>query len=145
MSATKLGMKKAHREHSIRNAVCSLILYEQIETTEAKSKVIKPFVDKILSAAKANNLHARRQVIAKLFDKNATDKIFSELIARYESRNSGFVRSFRLGRRLGDNTQVIRLELVDKKVFVEKDAAPKSQDVKTEVKKDENVSAKKKA
>ncbi len=129
MSARKLGMKKAHREHTIRNAACSLLLYEKIDTTEAKSKVIKPFVDKILTIAKGNDLHAKRQVLAQLFDKNATEKIFSELNSRYESRASGFVKSYRLGRRIGDNAEIIRLELVDKKVFVEKEE-PKTAEAK---------------
>lgn len=127
MSA-KLGMKKAHREHVIRNAACSLILFEQIEITEPKSKVVKSFADKVLSSAKAGDLPARRKVLSLLFDKKATDKIFSELNARYETRASGFVRSFRIGKRIGDNAQMIRLELVDKKVFADIKKAEKAYD-----------------
>lgn len=132
----QMGMKKAHREHVIRNMATSLLLYESIVTTETKAKELKSYVEKIISKAKKNDLHARRQIGSVLFDQNATKKLFSELILRYGSRNSGFTRTYRLGTRVGDNATKIRVDLIDKKVFAEKAEA------KSEKKKD--VTAEKK-
>ncbi|MFA7243727.1 MAG: 50S ribosomal protein L17 [Patescibacteria group bacterium] len=114
----QLGMKKAHREHVIRNAAASLLLYEQIDTTAPRAKEVKAFVEKIIVKAKLDDLHAKRQIYSILFDKNAADKVLTDLKQRYSERKSGFIKSYRLHKRLGDNAQVVRLMLVDKKVFV---------------------------
>lgn len=143
----QLGMKKAHREHVIRNMATSLLLFESITTTESKAKELKSYIDRIISKAKKNDLHSRRQVEAILFDKNATKKLFSELIVRYEGRNSGFTKSYRVGSRIGDNASKMRLDLVDMKKFVKTEDTPKSEkkdakvasEVKTEKKVKESV------
>lgn len=114
----QMGMKKAHREHVVRNMATSLLMYESIETTETKAKEIKSYVERIISKAMKNDLHARRQVQAVLFDKNATRKLFSELILRYKGKTSGFIKSYHVGTRIGDNASKMRLELVDMKKFV---------------------------
>lgn len=113
---------KAHREHMLRNLATSLILFEQVETTEAKAKEIKAIVDKILAGAKTTDFNTVRSLNKYLFDDNAVKKIIEELIPRYEKRTSGFIKSYHLKNRLGDNAPMMRLELVDKKVFVSKDA-----------------------
>ena len=113
----------------IRNLATSLVLFEAIETTEAKAKEVKSFLDKIIARNKENNFQTIRNLNAIFFDRNATKKIIEELIPRYETRKSGFIRSYRLKNRLGDNAKVMRLELVDSKVFVEtekKEATKKS-------------------
>lgn len=135
---TKFGRKKSNREHMLRNLAASLILFESIETTEAKAKETKRFVDRILARNKTTGLTEKRNLIKIFFDKNATDKVFNELIPRYEARKSGFVRSFHLKNRLGDNAPMMRLELVDKKVFVEKTTKAETKE-KTDSKKDANV------
>jgi large subunit ribosomal protein L17 len=111
---------KAHRNHMLRNLVTSLILFEQIDTTEAKAKEIKSMLDKILASAKTNDFNTIRSLNKTFFDKNAVKKIVEELIPRYEKRNSGFIKSYHLKNRLGDNATMMRLELIDKKKFVTK-------------------------
>jgi len=116
----KLSRKKSNREHMIRNLAASLVLFESIETTAPKAKEVKRYVDKVLARNKEQSLIEKRNLVKIFFDKNASDKVFNELIPRYESRKSGFIRSFHLKNRLGDNAEMMRLELVDKKVFVDK-------------------------
>jgi len=127
----KLGRKKSNKEHLIRNLATSLVLYEAIDTTEAKAKMVKSHLEKIIASNKNNTLSEKRAIFSKFFDKKASQKMINELFPRYESRNSGFIRSYRLGNRLGDNANMMRLELVDKKVFVEK-PAEKSIESKTD-------------
>ncbi|MEI8143667.1 MAG: 50S ribosomal protein L17 [Candidatus Berkelbacteria bacterium] len=114
----KLGRKADDRNHLMRNLATSLLLYEVIETTEAKAKSLKGYVERILARTKNVDFNTSRYLNSILFDRNATKKVVDELSKRYESRNSGFVRSFRLNPRKGDNAPMMRLELVDKKVFV---------------------------
>ena len=117
----KLGRKKSNKEHLLRNLATSLVLYETIDTTEAKAKETKSYLERIIARNKTNNLAAKREIFSKLFDKKAAQKLINELYPRYQTRNSGFIRSFRMGNRLGDNAPMMRLELVDKKVFVTTD------------------------
>lgn len=139
----QLGMKKAHREHVIRNIVTSLLLYEKVDTTAIKAKEAKSFLEKILAKAKDSDLHTRRQISSVFFDKNASNKLFDELIVRYEGRKSGFIRSYKLQNRIGDNAPMIRLELVDKKVFVAPKKAEENSAANTKVEKSEKKVAKK--
>lgn len=111
---------KDHRELMLRNLATSLILFEQIDTTEAKAKETKSYVDKILSGVKTDDFNAIRKLNKVFLDKNAVKKIVKELVPRYASKNSGFIKSYHLKNRLGDNSPMMRLELVDKKQFIEK-------------------------
>jgi large subunit ribosomal protein L17 len=119
---------KAHREHMLRNLATSLVLFEQIETTEAKAKEVKAHVDKILAGAKSNDFNTIRSLSKVFFDKNAVKKIVDELIPRYSTRNSGFIKSYHLKNRLGDNAPMMRLELIDKKTFVSESKEVKKSD-----------------
>lgn len=127
----KLGRKKSNKEHLIRNLATSLVLYEAIETTEAKAKEAKSYLERVIARNKSNTLAEKRTIFSKFFDKKASQKVINELFPRYESRNSGFIRSFHLANRQGDNARMMRLELVDMKVFVteekvDKKATPKA-------------------
>ncbi len=117
----KLGRKIGHRKSLMRNLAASLVLYEKIETTEAKAKDVKSYVEHLISISKAGDLAAYRKLLAYFYDKNAAKKVFEELSKRYAERPSGFIRLYHIDNRLGDNSKMIRLELVDRKVF----AAPK--------------------
>jgi large subunit ribosomal protein L17 len=123
------------KNHIIRNLATSLVLYEQIDTTETKAKVVKSFLDKILASAKKGGLTTIRELNGIFFDRNATKKIMAELTPRYEGRNSGFIKSYHLKNRLGDNAKMMRLELVDRKVFVD----PAKEETKKVVKEDKKV------
>jgi len=121
----KFGRDKSERSHLLRNLATSLILYEEIETTYAKGKELIPFVDRLIATGKAGDLTATRYLMENLFDKNAVRKIVKEFGARYKARTSGFVKSYRLKNRVGDNASMIKLVLIDKKTFVEPETVTK--------------------
>lgn len=133
---------KDHREHMMRNLATSLVLYEKVDTTEMKAKELKSYIDHILASAKKADLNAIRALNKVFFDRNATKKVIEVLVPRYQTRQSGFTRSFKLKNRLGDNSAMMRVELVDKKNFVEEKETKKenSKTVKSEdkSKKDDN-------
>ena len=115
----KLGRKKSYRESMMRNLATSLLLYEKIDTTDAKAKDLKKVIEKIIIKAKKGNISNKRYIYSQLFDKNASKKLLEEIVPRYKERNSGFVTLVRLGRRIGDNSAITRVELIDKKVFID--------------------------
>ena len=131
----KLGRKKAHRESTLRNLATSLLLYEKIDTTEAKAKELKRQIELIIARAKRENPGLKRSIYSHLYDNNASKKLYTELIPRYKERSSGFVSMSRLQNRLGDNSSMIRVELVDKKVFVEKKSESDKNEITTSIKK----------
>jgi len=137
MSAGKLGRKIGHRKSLIRNLAASLVLYEKVDTTLAKAKAVKPVVEKMITVSKGQDLKSYRQLLSFFYDKNASKKLRDELAIRYKERTSGFVRLYHLDNRLGDNSQMARLELVDRKVFapVKKAASEKKESEKVEVEK----------
>lgn len=106
-----LSRKKDYRNNVVRNLATSLVLYEKIKTTKAKAKAIKPVVEHLISLAKKNDLTAKRRLNAYLFDENATKKMFEVLLPRYKNINSGFIKSYNLGPRQGDNAEMVLLEL----------------------------------
>lgn len=132
----EFSRKKAHRDHLLRNLATSLVLYERIDTTLAKAKEVKGVVDKLIARALKNDLNAIKMLNGVFFDRNATKKMIEELVPRYKNRKSGFIRSYHLKNRPGDNSEMIRLELVDHKVFVEKMPQLPKPDEKTKKEKD---------
>ena len=106
-----LSRKTASRKSLLRNLATSLVLYERIETTEAKAKEVKSEVEHLLYVAKKNDLAARRRMLGYFFDKNATKKVLEVLLPRYDKIQSGFIKSYRKGRRLGDGAMIMILEL----------------------------------
>ena len=115
----KLARKKSFRENMMRNLATSLLLFEKVDTTNAKAKDLKKVIEKIITKAKKGNINNTRYVYSQLFDKNASKKLLEEIVPRYEKRKSGFVTLSRLGRRIGDNSNITRIELIEKKVFVD--------------------------
>lgn len=106
-----LSRKTASRKSLLRNLATSLVLYERIETTEAKAKEVKSEVEHLLYVAKKNDLATRRRMLGYFFDKNATKKVLEDLMPRYDKLSSGFIKSYRKGRRLGDGAMIMILEL----------------------------------
>ena len=107
-----LSRKDNHRQSLLRNLATSLILYEEVRTTKAKAKEIKPIVEHLIQVAKKDDLGSRRRALGFLFDEKATKKIFEVLVPRYKKIQSGFVKIYKIGSRLGDNAQmaIIKLE-----------------------------------
>ena len=98
-----------------RNMAASLIEHERIVTTLPKAKVVKPFVEKLVTMAKEESVHHRRLVFAKLRDKNATRKLFETLGPRFQKRPGGYCRILKLSKpRLGDNGERAILEFVER-------------------------------
>lgn len=95
-----------------RNLVTDLLRYEKINTTEAKAKEIRGFAEKMITLAKRGDLHARRQALAFITDKNVVDKLFDQLATRYTERQGGYTRIAKLGPRQGDGAEMAQIELV---------------------------------
>lgn len=107
-----LGRTKAPKSALIRSLATSLVLYEKIKTTEAKAKVLRPYVERLITIGKKNTLAARRALLAKLYLNSAVKKILEELAPRYAERKGGYLRIVKLGYRQGDAAKVIRIEFV---------------------------------
>lgn len=108
----KLGRTTAHREMMMRNLVTSLFLYEKIITTAAKAKELRSVAEKMVTLAKREDLHARRQAAEVLNDDKALKKLFDTIGARYRDRNGGYTRITKLDYRMGDGAPLAAIELV---------------------------------
>ncbi len=108
----KLGRDSAHRKAMLRNLVTDLFNEGRITTTEARAKEARRVAEKLITTAKAGDLHARRQVLSYVLDKGAVERLFKDIAPRYEDRNGGYTRILKLGPREGDNAELVFLELV---------------------------------
>jgi len=109
----KLSRDSAHRKALLMNLSKELIEHERIKTTEAKAKAVKPEIEKLITLAKNDTLHARRQALSTLAqDKFAVHKLFVEVAPRYAERPGGYTRILKIGQRQGDATEMVFLELV---------------------------------
>jgi len=108
----KSGKTPSYRRAMYRNLVTDLLGYEKIKTTEAKAKQIRGLAEKMITLGKKGGLHCRRQALSFIFDKDVTEKVFTELAKRYADRPGGYTRITKLGPRLGDGAEMVRLELV---------------------------------
>ncbi len=115
-----LGRKTAHRKAMLANMACSLIEHKRINTTVAKAKALKQFVEPLITKSKAENnqsaekgTHNRRIVFKSLRDKNAITELFGVVSEKVGDRPGGYTRIIKLGNRLGDNADMAMIELVD--------------------------------
>jgi len=108
----KLGRNSSARRALFRSVLTALFTQERIETTEAKAKEISGLAEKMITLAKRNDLHARRQVIADLQDEAVARKLFDEIAPGYSERQGGYTRILKLGPRRGDAAPMVILELV---------------------------------
>ena len=108
----KRGKTPSYKRALYRNLVTDLLGYEKITTTETKAKQVRSMAEKMLSLGKRGGLHARRQALSFIFDKDVTDKVFGELAQRYTDRPGGYTRITKIGPRLGDGAPMVQLELV---------------------------------
>lgn len=112
----RLGGGPAHERLILANLAKALFEHGRITTTEAKAKRLRPYAEKLITAAKRGDLHARRQVAKVLFGKSGKDVIhvlFTEIGPRYENRNGGYTRIVKLNPRKGDNAPMAVIELVE--------------------------------
>ena len=110
----KLNRTTSHRKALLMNLSNALIKHEQITTTLPKAKVLRPFVEKIITLGKKGDLASRRKAISILQDEKMTSKIFDKFADRYKDRNGGYTRIIKLGNRFGDNASTAVIEFVDR-------------------------------
>ena len=108
----KLGRNSAHRKSMLRNLVTDLFREGRITTTLDRAKEAGREAEKLVTLAKRGDLHARRQVLAYVFDEDVVTKLFDEIAPEYAERNGGYTRVLKLGPRQGDNAEVVYLKLV---------------------------------
>jgi large subunit ribosomal protein L17 len=110
----KLGRTSSHRTALFRNMAAALIKHEQITTTVAKAKELRPYVEKLITLAKHGGLSNRRLAHARLLDDVQLVKLFETLAPRYADRNGGYTRVIKAGPRMSDNAAMAVIELVDR-------------------------------
>ena len=108
----RLGKDPAHQRLLLANLAAHLFEAEAIVTTEAKAKALRPYAERLITKARRGSVHDRRQVIAKLHDRQVTHKLFAEIAPRYVDRPGGYLRILKLGPRPGDSAPMARIELV---------------------------------
>jgi large subunit ribosomal protein L17 len=109
----RLGGSPAHERLMLANLATSLFEHGRITTTETKAKRLRPLAEKLVTFAKRGDLHARRQVMATIRDKNVVHHLFAEIGPRYENRPGGYTRITKVGSRKGDNAPMAIIELVE--------------------------------
>ena len=112
MAYRKLGRNSSNRKALFRSILTSFFKYGKIETTVTKAKEVASKSAQLITLAKRGDLHARRQVAAVLVDESVTKKLFEEIAPKYESRNGGFTRIYKLGPRRGDAAEMAIIELI---------------------------------
>tara|TARA_B100000676_G_scaffold294423_1_gene332356 strand:+ start:300 stop:716 length:417 start_codon:yes stop_codon:yes gene_type:complete len=110
----KLGRTASHRKAMLSNMMTSLFTNETITTTQIRAKELKRSAEKMITFAKRGDLHARRQVLRVIADKQVVAKLFDEIGPRYKSRNGGYTRVVKMGPRRGDGAFMSIIELVDR-------------------------------
>ncbi len=113
---SKLNRTASHRRALMSNLITGLITHERIRTTKAKAREVRPLAEKMITFAKRGDLHARRQVLRLIKDKEAVTKLFDILGARFKDRPGGYTRILKMENRNGDNAEMALLELVAEEV-----------------------------
>lgn len=108
-----LGRKAAHRKAMLANMACSLIDHKRINTTVAKAKALKKYVEPLITKAKTDTTHSRRVVFSYVKQKETIKELFGAVAAKIADRPGGYTRIIKTGNRLGDNAEMCMIELVD--------------------------------
>lgn len=112
-SNNNLSRTAAHRKAMLSNMACSLIMHKSITTTVAKAKVLREYVEPLITKSKTDSTHSRRVVFSKLRDKVAVAELFRTVAPKVAERPGGYTRILKTGTRLGDNADMCIIELVD--------------------------------
>lgn len=108
-----LGRKTAHRKAMLSNMACSLIEHKRINTTLAKAKALRGFVEPLITKSKTDSTHSRRMAFRSLRSKYSVTELFRDVAPKVADRPGGYTRIIRTGKRLGDNAEMCMIELVD--------------------------------
>ena len=109
----RLGSGPAHERLMLANLATSLFEHDRITTTEAKAKRLRPLAERLITFAKRGDLHARRQVMTVIRDKDVVHKLFAEIGPKFKTRPGGYTRIVKTGPRKGDNAPMAIIELVE--------------------------------
>lgn len=112
MAYRKLGRTSSNRKAMFRSILTSFFKYGRIETTITKAKEVAAKSAQLITLAKQNDLNARRQVLAVLMDEDVTRKLFEDIAPKYEGRQGGYTRIYRVGPRRGDAAEMAIIELI---------------------------------
>jgi large subunit ribosomal protein L17 len=110
----RLGGGAAHQKQILANLATELFRHGRITTTLAKAKMLRPYAERLITKGKQGDLHARRQVIAKLHDRDVVAYLFEDVAPRFADRDGGYTRILKLGPRKGDNAPMAIIELVER-------------------------------
>ena len=113
----RLGGSPSHQRLILANLATSLFQHGRITTTEAKARRLRPFAERLISKAKRNDLHSRRQVLQVIGNKSVVHALFTEIGPNYTTRPGGYTRITKIGPRKGDNAPMAVIELVEAKTF----------------------------
>jgi large subunit ribosomal protein L17 len=108
----KLGRTSSHRRALLRNLATDLFRHERLKTTMPKARELRPFAERLITLARRDDLHARRQVLRQISDKTVVKKLFDTLGPRFAARPGGYTRALKLGPRPGDGADMAIVELV---------------------------------
>ncbi|MEM0939068.1 MAG: 50S ribosomal protein L17 [Bacteroidota bacterium] len=108
-----LGRKTAHRGAMLSNMASSLIMHKRINTTVAKAKALRKYIEPLLTKSKTDNTHSRRMVFSYLQNKESVTELFNNVADKIANRPGGYTRIIKVGTRLGDNAEMCMMELVD--------------------------------
>lgn len=112
VSGRKFDMPTAQRKALFRGLVRSLFIHGKITTTLPRAKEIRPMAEKMITLGKDGSVPARRRALEFVTDKDVIDKLFSDIAPRYTTRQGGYTRIIKVGKRLGDNADMAVIELV---------------------------------
>jgi large subunit ribosomal protein L17 len=113
IAGRKLSRTHAHRVSMLGNLAVAILRYEKVKTTEAKAKEVRGIVDGYITLAKRGDLHARRQLVARMpHEPLIVEKLMGEIAGKYAERTSGFTRIVKIGQRGGDAAPMVQIELV---------------------------------
>ena len=118
----RLGAGPAHERLMLANLATSLFEHDRIQTTEAKAKRLRPLAERLITFAKRGDLHARRQVMAVIRDKDVVHKLFAEIGPKFATRPGGYTRIVKTNPRKGDNAPMAIIELVEELTSVVSEA-----------------------
>lgn len=110
---TSLGLVSGHRRAVLANLATALLTHGKIETTQAKARAVKPYVEKLITLGKKGDLHSRRQALAKLRHRPIVDHLFSDVANAFVARSGGYTRIVKTRFRVGDAAPMAIIELVD--------------------------------
>jgi len=137
-----LSRKTAHRSAMLSNMACSLIEHKRINTTLAKAKALRKYVEPLITKSKEDTTHNRRVVFRYLRDKDASSVLFRDVAPKINNRPGGYTRIIKLNNRLGDNAEMAMIELVDFNELLTKDQSTKKKSRRRGGKKSSNATTK---